>query len=162
MLKAYIIKSRVRVSEKLLLAQPYSPHLFQQGVLPGPELLLGVLTGKITHTDAKAAWKSLEKEKKKKEKKVTAGGWLLEQTLPCRRCTDRSEDGQEVWKAISSFATSVATDELFANVLSKGQDAICVRCRHELGETMSEAVLPCDGCGVIKMRGKFDEKEVQK
>ena len=30
MLKAYIIKSRVREAENLLLVQPYSPHLFRQ------------------------------------------------------------------------------------------------------------------------------------
>eukprot|EP00973_Karenia_brevis_P026301 3627518-Karenia_brevis.AAC.1 len=39
MLKGYIIKSRVRDGEKLLLAQPYSPHLFRQGTMPGPQLL---------------------------------------------------------------------------------------------------------------------------
>ena len=43
MLRAYIIKSRVRETEKLLLAQPYSPALFTQGTLPGPALLMEVL-----------------------------------------------------------------------------------------------------------------------
>ena len=48
MLKGYIIKSPVRHAEKLLLAQPYSPHLFRQGSLPGPQLLLDVLMKKTT------------------------------------------------------------------------------------------------------------------
>ena len=48
MLECYIIKSRVRDAEKLLLAQPYSPHLFRQGTLPGPQLLLDVLMKKTT------------------------------------------------------------------------------------------------------------------
>ena len=43
MLRAYIIKSRVRETQKLLLAQPYSPALFRQGTLPGPSLLMEVL-----------------------------------------------------------------------------------------------------------------------
>ena len=38
-LKSYIIKSRVKQNENLLITQPYSPHLFRQGVLPGPDLL---------------------------------------------------------------------------------------------------------------------------
>ena len=44
-LKGYIIKSRIREADKILLAQAYSPHLFRQGVLPGPGLLLDVLLG---------------------------------------------------------------------------------------------------------------------
>ncbi len=36
MLKAYIIKSRIRKAENLMISQPYSPHLFRQGLLPGP------------------------------------------------------------------------------------------------------------------------------
>ena len=36
MLRAYIIKSRVRSVDQLLLIQPYNPVLFAQGTLPGP------------------------------------------------------------------------------------------------------------------------------
>ena len=36
MLRAYIIKSRVKQADKIILAQPYSPQLFRQGLLPGP------------------------------------------------------------------------------------------------------------------------------
>ena len=32
MLRAYIIKSRVRQAENMLIVQPYSPHLFRQGI----------------------------------------------------------------------------------------------------------------------------------
>ena len=59
MLEAYIIKSRVRVAEKLLILQPYSPHLFRQGVNLGPQLLLNVLTKRMSERDAKAEWKGL-------------------------------------------------------------------------------------------------------
>ena len=49
MLRAYIIKSRVREAENMLIVQAYSPHLFRQGMLPGPQLLLDVLLkGKTT------------------------------------------------------------------------------------------------------------------
>ena len=48
MLKAYIIRSRVKEVTDIIIAQPYSPHLFRQGVQPGPQLLLDVLLRKIT------------------------------------------------------------------------------------------------------------------
>jgi hypothetical protein len=54
-LKAYIIKSRVRQTDRLLLAQPYSPHLFRQGVHPGPHLLLKVLMKDITWEEVRSA-----------------------------------------------------------------------------------------------------------
>ena len=44
MLRAYIIKSRVKEAQDMLIVQPYSPHLFRQCMLPGPQLLLDVLT----------------------------------------------------------------------------------------------------------------------
>ena len=53
MLKGYIIKGRVRDASDLLVVQPYSPALFAQGDLPGPELLLQVLQGSISPQEAK-------------------------------------------------------------------------------------------------------------
>ena len=37
-LRGYIIKSRVKGAERILLAQPYSPNLFRQGDILGPTL----------------------------------------------------------------------------------------------------------------------------
>ena len=56
MLKAYFIKSRVKEAQHLMLSQPYSPHLFRQGLLPGPALLLDVLMKKKSPGAAKRAW----------------------------------------------------------------------------------------------------------
>ena len=63
MLKAYIIRSRVKTNTNMLIVQPYSPHLFRQGLLPGPGLLYDVLTGKVSTKEAIAAWKKLEKDR---------------------------------------------------------------------------------------------------
>ena len=52
-LKSYIIRSRVKQSDHLLITQPYSPQLFRQGKQPGPDLLHRVLTEKILPEDAK-------------------------------------------------------------------------------------------------------------
>ena len=63
MLRAYIIKSRVKRAEDMLIVQAYSPHLFRQGMLPGPQLLLDVLTKKTKTTEeVKKAWKVIEKK----------------------------------------------------------------------------------------------------
>jgi len=61
--QAYIIKSRVRESDGLLLVQPYSPDLFRLGDLPGPRLLMEALRGKATPQELKKEWKAVEKEK---------------------------------------------------------------------------------------------------
>jgi hypothetical protein len=61
--QAYIIKSRVRDGDGLLLVQPYSPQLFRQGDLPGPRLLMNALQGKLTPQELKKEWKAVEKEK---------------------------------------------------------------------------------------------------
>ena len=87
MLRGYIIKSRVKATEDIFIAQPYSPHLFRQGLLPGPRLLLDVLTKKLTTEEAKKAWQ----EHEEKKTTTTAGcNWMIQQELPCRRCTDKN------------------------------------------------------------------------
>ena len=53
MLRAYIIRSRVKQADKIILAQPYSPQLFRQGLLPGPQLLLDVLFKKMDYDQVK-------------------------------------------------------------------------------------------------------------
>eukprot|EP00973_Karenia_brevis_P002040 277521-Karenia_brevis.AAC.1 len=72
MLKAYIIKSRVRDGEKLLLAQLYAPHLFKQGTLLGPQLLQDVLLKKITVQQAKKNGKGMSSRKKENENRLLA------------------------------------------------------------------------------------------
>ena len=66
MLRGYIIKSRVKQADKIILAQPYSPHLFRQGLLPGPKLLLDVLLKKVSLGEVKKQWSTIEKDSKKK------------------------------------------------------------------------------------------------
>ena len=77
--QAYIIKSRVREADGLLLVQPYSPDLFRLGDLPGPRLLMEALRGKATPQELKKEWKAVEKEK---------------QNGPSRRGLCRAQRGQ--------------------------------------------------------------------
>ncbi len=157
MLKAYIIKSRIRLAENLLLVQPYSPHLFRHGLLPGPQLLLDVLSGKISEKQAKSEWKRIQKSKE--EKHSSSEAWLLAQTIPCRLGTEKNAVGQEVWKPLSSFSTDIRPDDLWLNVVSRGQDAICFTCRSELGDESTLQHMCCEACGTVKHKDKFPEAE---
>ena len=159
MLKAYIIKSRVRFAENLLLVQPYSPHLFRQGVLPGPQLLLDVLLGKRTYEDAQKAWKKHEKDDAKKRSVTKA--WLLEQTLPCRLCTDNN-DGVEVWLPLRAFTTSDDPEVIWKRVVAKGADLACNSCRRALHwESRTTGAVVCDRCLAEKPERSFVLEDVK-
>jgi hypothetical protein len=101
--KAYISKSRIRMADHMLLVQPYSPHLFRQGELPGPRLLMEVLRGNLSTENARLAWRKFEKEKDSTKSKG-GGNWVFAMPLPCRRCTDEAA-GIEVWKPLKHFNT---------------------------------------------------------
>ena len=130
-LRAYIIKSRVRDSRDLLLAEPYSPMLFRQGVQPGPHLLLQILQGSLTPEAAKAEWATFTKESM--EAKTTGDTWIHRLKIPCRRCTDLNE-GREVLRPVSAFANKDETkvEEVWREVLSHGQRACYLRCVRQL------------------------------
>ena len=53
--KAYVGCSRTRQTDHMLLVQPYSPHLFRQGEMPGPTILMDVLMGENFHCSCKEA-----------------------------------------------------------------------------------------------------------
>ena len=59
--RGYIIKSRVREADNLLLAKPYSPHLFRLGPPAGPHYLLEVLRGNLTRAEAVKQWDAATK-----------------------------------------------------------------------------------------------------
>jgi hypothetical protein len=56
--RAYIIESRVRRLENLLLARPYSPALFQLGAHAGPSYLLQTLQGRLSRKEAVEKWQA--------------------------------------------------------------------------------------------------------
>ena len=151
MLKAYIIKSRVKEADHLMLAQPYSPHLFRQGQLPGPQLLLDVLEKRISTQEAKTAWKRAESGKSS----PATQGWLFDQTLPCRYCSDNN-GGEEVWKSISEFTSEQLPERIWTKTVSQGQDLACFECRHKLQWTKTDAIIPCSQCKQIQIRTKYD------
>ena len=42
-------------------------------------------------------------------------------------------------------------------MLSRGQDAMCFKCRQHSGEEVNENMIVCDQCGRIKAKANFDE-----
>ena len=129
-LRAYIIKSRIRDADNLLLAQPYSPMLLRQGVQPGPQLLLETLQKKITPKEARAKWEDFEAAQKEEEK--TGSHWQDRLRLPCRRCSDKGQ--VEVLKPLKAFPMPGVTqpEEIWRSCISEGQDLNCFDCRRQL------------------------------
>jgi hypothetical protein len=62
-LSAYMSLSRVSHIDDTYITQPYSPLLFSQGDLPGPELLLKFQRGDLDVDDLEAAWKARRETK---------------------------------------------------------------------------------------------------
>ena len=63
-IRGYIIKSRIRCTENLIIAGPYSPCLFRMGAPAGPRYLLQTLQGNLTRKEALRQWKKEEAEQK--------------------------------------------------------------------------------------------------
>ena len=52
--------------------------------------------------------------------------------------------------------------ELWRNVLSRGQDAMCFKCRQHSGEEVNTNQIVCDQCARIKAKANFDEAMQEK
>ena len=133
--KGYVGKSRTREAHHTLLVQPYSPHLFRQGELPGPSILMDVLREVLSTKDAKAAWRKVEKEKQAKKNKGSEEKWLRVMPLPCRDCSNDSI--QSTWKPLTSFTTQYWEEKIYGrtwllkvricNVPNAGGKLSCLR-----------------------------------
>ena len=79
-IRGYIIKSRIRRTENLIIAGPYSPCLFRMGAPAGPRYLLQTLQGYLTPKEALRQWK------KEAEQKAAAMQAHLSPMLPKCYC----------------------------------------------------------------------------
>ena len=102
---------------------------------------------------------------------------------PCRRCPDISDletkeqkkvlperhwvqdnkrpNPKEVWKPLFHFTTNRKLDSLQKDVLGKGQDLVCINCRHGLRWSNYDDVIFCSMGGLLKSRNKFDAEARQ-
>jgi hypothetical protein len=72
------------------------PHLFDQGDLPGPELLLKYQTGALQSADLKATWAAARILKSRKVER-----WPDTMPLLCRGCSERC--GTDIQKPLKEF-----------------------------------------------------------
>ena len=78
---------------------------------------------------------------------------------PCCVCTDNN-NGQEVTRSLSVFATTLRPDDIWTEVICKGPDLVRWRCWHQqLSWKVSDEVVPCDKCGLLKRRRDFDPEK---
>ena len=76
--------NRVETADSVTIVQPFSPCLFQQNDLPGPNLFLKFWRGQLTPKECVTKW--LEENKQKK--KSRAVDWPKKMPLFCRGCSD--------------------------------------------------------------------------
>lgn len=144
MLRAYIIRSRIRQIEQFLLIQPYSPMLFAQGTLPGPSLLLQAQKGELDEEQLRQAWADVDT--RESEQKIKNANWPWEMQLPCQQCTIRDAHDTVV-KPLKAFIANKNLDEAWA-MIAQGGDMICFKCDQQLFTKKRAKVLAmlCDSC----------------
>ena len=90
--RGYIINSRVRNAENLLIARPYSPALFRLGPPAGPHYLLQVLRGTMTRQEAVRQWDAAEEKCAEDRTQMQEAKWPFCMHLPCRVCSDPTNE----------------------------------------------------------------------
>ena len=69
-LTGYMCLNRVETAEALRIVQPFSPHLFQQGELPGPNLFLKFWRKELTSEQAYEAWKKRNEQNEESDHRL--------------------------------------------------------------------------------------------
>ena len=159
MLRALIIKSRVRQTEDCLLVRPYSPALFRLGAAAGPQLLLDRQRGTIaTEADLKGAWKrQVKRDEEGAKNKAVHWPWSMK--LPCRGCTDTAEeagDRTEKLYPLQAYSNPIDGLQKAWSVIAKGQHLMCPKCARQRG-ILSQDMF-CEGCTRLLPVGKFSSE----
>ena len=86
--------------------------------MPGPTILMDVLRGKTSTSEAKHRWRKAQRKPDTKDDGVEAK-WLKKMPLPCRNCSD--EDDQSTWFPMTHFSNAYTGEaELWENVVRLG------------------------------------------
>ena len=147
MLRALIIRSRVRRVEDCLIMRPCSPALFRQGAAAGPKLLLERQRGAIAdEADLKQAWKAADKAAEEKGKKDQ---WPWPMPLPCRGCSDDAvaagaPRGTEKRYRLKAFAAPTDGLQKAWECIARGQHLMCPKCARARGVLARDML--CEGC----------------
>ena len=131
MMGGYVANSRTREMENLLIMQPFSPALFNQGPPPGPTILMSLLRGEISSDDVDEEFGRLRRE-------ASDGGVeknLMKMRWPCRACQVAGRE--DFMKPMADFGVRRPAD--FINrLLEQGHWTRCAQCsrvrKGQLGE----------------------------
>ena len=153
-LRAYIIRSRVRAADDLLIVQLYSPCLFRQALAKGPRLLLQRQLGEATLDEIAEAWarddtNSTNTAASQQRKEPSWTTW----TVPCRTCSD--EAGEEVRWPLRCFLFNL-TQQVACKHLTRGQLLQCCKCQQFRAPKQQSALIMCELCRDLVRRGRFD------
>ena len=114
-LAGYMSLSRVESIENICVTQAFSPQLFSQGDLPGPEILLKFQRNEIQQHELENAWASRRTQKKRRTLK-----WPQDMLLYCRGCSERL--GEETERPLSEFP------EATWKTIALGMERFCTSC----------------------------------
>ena len=175
-LTGYMCLNRIETADALCIVQPFSPQLFQQGDLPGPNLFLKFCRKEITSQQAYVAW---DKERNKKRNRITE--WRQEMPIFCRGCSDATR--VDTQKPLKDFPRA-SRARAFENVVAGGMERFCTACTKsrlgliadtELDEPAPEVkgartggtdgthskFIDCTQCHAILREAAFDAKKLE-
>ena len=134
--RGYIINSRVRSAENLMIARPYSPELFRLGPPPGPHYLLQVLRGALTRKEAVKQWDAEDKRREESSSQKQESKLPFSMRLPCRVCSDPSDLSTFMpmqafvpSKSPHRYSTAEDYQEIWLSCIALGADLACWKCR---------------------------------
>ena len=120
-LSGYMCLSRAEEIECICIVKPFSPNLFRNGDLLGPDLLLKFQRSDISEEQMEAAWRTETKKVRKPNKYI----WMNEMQLFCRGCSETA--GEDVHKAAQEFPKREVR-HLLQGVISLGMERFCLAC----------------------------------
>ena len=166
--------NRVETANSLCIVQPFSPCLFQQDDLPGPNLFLQFWRKQLTSKETYVQW---QHEDRRKKRQTLA--WPNKLPLFCRGCSDASN--AEVRIPLQEFPLTNKT-RIFETLISEGMERFCFGCRKsgrlkkvpdniavepseesQTSKEVSENEKPikCTKCLAYLSRGSFDTEKFE-
>ena len=123
--KVYVMLSRVRLLANLVIMQPFSPWLFQQGSPPGPDILMKKLRGDIAPERATTAFEEAERKREERQGKASKGFDPMRRKYRCTHCYLSGRTDCE--KGVHEFGVT-CPEELLTKILFHGAWTRCVGC----------------------------------
>ena len=117
--------SRLQHIDDMCITQPYAPTLFEQGEIPGPDLLLRFLRNEVPMSALGREWAAMKDVSAKERKR-----WPEEMPLYCRGCS--SAAGEDIYRSAKQF-THRNSETLWNDVISKGMERFCEKCASSRG-----------------------------